>query len=113
MASFDAKHSHRSLDVARRRVDDRTILAAIVYVTTTGCAWRQVPPVFGASWQTVSRRFTEWSAARVSQAVPDPAGRARHARRSGLVAARGKGRQPTDRRRSQRASGGGKTRSPP
>ncbi|MGJ6964948.1 IS5 family transposase [Streptosporangium sp. G11] len=49
----------------RRRVDDRMILAAIVYVATTGCAWRQLPPVFGASWQTVNRRFAEWSAARV------------------------------------------------
>ncbi|WP_434096225.1 IS5 family transposase [Streptosporangium roseum] len=49
----------------RRRVDDRVILAAIVYVATTGCAWRQLPPVFGASWQTVNRRFAEWSAARV------------------------------------------------
>jgi transposase len=49
----------------RRRVGDRVVLAAIVYVATTGCAWRQLPPVFGASWQTVHRRFTEWSAARV------------------------------------------------
>lgn len=32
---------------------------------TTGCTWRQLPPVFGASWQTVHRRFTEWSGARV------------------------------------------------
>ncbi|GAA2772696.1 transposase [Nonomuraea dietziae] len=37
-----------------------------MYVATSGCAWRQLPlPVFGASWQTVNRRFTEWSAARV------------------------------------------------
>ncbi|MGW4421725.1 IS5 family transposase [Streptosporangium sp. NPDC004631] len=49
----------------RRRVDDRMILAAIVYVATTGCAWRRLPPIFGASWQTVNRRFAEWSAARV------------------------------------------------
>lgn len=27
--------------------------------------WRQLPPVFGASWQTVHRRFTFWSDARV------------------------------------------------
>ncbi|WP_091104614.1 transposase [Nonomuraea pusilla] len=47
----------------RRRVDDRTILAAIGYVATTGCAWRQLLPVFGASWQTVNRRFAEWSQA--------------------------------------------------
>lgn len=46
-------------------LDDRLILAAIVYVATTGCAWRQLPPIFGASWQTVHRRFAEWSAARV------------------------------------------------
>ncbi|MEU4534422.1 transposase [Streptosporangium sp. NPDC023825] len=32
---------------------------------TTGCTWRQLPPVLGASWQTVHRRFTEWSGARV------------------------------------------------
>ncbi|MBB6546945.1 transposase [Nonomuraea rubra] len=30
-------------------MEDRVILAAIVYVATTGCAWRQLPPVFGAS----------------------------------------------------------------
>nr|WP_244409218.1 IS5 family transposase [Streptomyces albofaciens] len=49
----------------RRRCDDRAVLAAIVFVATTGCTWRQLPPVFSASWQTVHRRFTEWSAARV------------------------------------------------
>lgn len=36
----------------RRRVDDRLILAAIVFVATSGCTWRQLPPVFGASWQS-------------------------------------------------------------
>jgi len=41
------------------------VLAAIVFVATTGCTWRQLPPIFGASWQTVHRRFTEWTAARV------------------------------------------------
>jgi transposase len=49
----------------RRRCDDRAVLAAIVFVATSGCTWRQLPPVFGASWQTVHRRFTDWSAARV------------------------------------------------
>ena len=49
----------------RRRCDDRAVLAAIVFVATSGCAWRQLPPVFDASWQTVHRRFTDWSAARV------------------------------------------------
>nr|BFE37775.1 hypothetical protein GCM10010200_100260 [Actinomadura rugatobispora] len=41
------------------------MLAAIVFVATTGCTWRQIPPVFGASWQTIYRRFAEWSDARV------------------------------------------------
>lgn len=49
----------------RRRCDDRAVLAAIIFVATSGCTWRQVPPVFGASWQTVHRRFTDWSTARV------------------------------------------------
>nr|WP_246342736.1 IS5 family transposase [Actinomadura verrucosospora] len=49
----------------RRRADDRNVLAAIVFVATTGCTWRQLPPIFGASWQTVHRRFTEWTQERV------------------------------------------------
>ncbi len=47
-------------------VDDRTIPAAIMYVaTTTGCAWQQLPPAFGASWRPMHRRFTERSTSRV------------------------------------------------
>lgn len=49
----------------RRRCDDRADLAAIIFVATSGCTRRQLPPVFGASWQTVHRRFTAWSSARV------------------------------------------------
>ncbi|MBO1414065.1 transposase [Streptomyces sp. FH025] len=49
----------------RQRAGDREVLAAIVFAASTGCSWRQLPPVFGASWQTVHRRFTEWTAARV------------------------------------------------
>ncbi|WP_107082035.1 transposase [Streptomyces caatingaensis] len=43
------------------RADDRDVLAAIVFLAGSGCSWRQLPPVFGASWQTVHRRFTEWT----------------------------------------------------
>ncbi|TXS52264.1 transposase [Streptomyces sp. t39] len=50
----------------RRRADDRAVLAAIIFVATSGGTWRQLPPVFGASWQTVHRRFSEWTAARAS-----------------------------------------------
>ena len=44
-------------------VDDRAVFTAIVYVLTTGCAWRHLPPSFGASAPTAHRRFTAWTAA--------------------------------------------------
>ncbi|MGW7614226.1 transposase, partial [Streptomyces sp. NPDC054766] len=40
----------------RRRAGDRECLAAIVFVATSGCTWRQLPPVFGPAWPTVYRR---------------------------------------------------------
>jgi transposase len=49
----------------RRRYGDREVLAAIIFVATTGCTWQQLPPVFGASGPTAHRRFTEWTQARV------------------------------------------------
>ena len=38
-------------------IDARAVLAAIVYVLTTGCAWRQLPPGFEVSKATAHRRF--------------------------------------------------------
>lgn len=49
----------------RRRHGDREVLAAIIFVATTGCTWAQLPPVFGPSGPTAHQRFTEWSRARV------------------------------------------------
>ncbi len=49
----------------RRRHGDRELLAAIVFVATSGCTWQQLPPGFGPSGMTAFRRFTEWSQARV------------------------------------------------
>ncbi|MGA5364236.1 IS5 family transposase [Streptomyces purpurascens] len=49
----------------RRRYGDREVLAAIIFVATTGCTWRPLPPRFGPSGPTAHRRFTEWSTARV------------------------------------------------
>ncbi|MFD6823874.1 IS5 family transposase [Streptomyces sp. NPDC060085] len=57
--------SRRPQGGGRRRADDRGVLAEIVFVARSGCTWRQLPPVFGASWQTVHRRFTHWSQGRV------------------------------------------------
>ncbi|MFF8382020.1 IS5 family transposase [Streptomyces sp. NPDC015661] len=56
---------HRPQGGGRRRAGDREVLAAIVFVATSGCTWRQLPPVFGACWQTVYKRFARWSGERV------------------------------------------------
>jgi transposase len=50
----------------RRRHGDREVLAAIVFVATSGCTWQQLPSAsFGPSGATAHRRFAEWSKARV------------------------------------------------
>lgn len=46
-------------------IDDEAVFAAIVYVLVSGCAWRVLPPCFGASKWTVHRRFVIWSKAGV------------------------------------------------
>ncbi|WP_308345631.1 transposase, partial [Streptomyces sp. ISL-94] len=46
----------------RRRHGDREVLAAIVFVATSGRTWQQLPAVsFGPSGATAHRRFSEWS----------------------------------------------------
>ncbi len=64
----------------RRRYGDREVLAAVVFVATTGCPWRQLPPVFGPSGPTAHRRFTEWSRtgvwAELRRLLPDEPGTA-------------------------------------
>lgn len=50
----------------RRRHGDREVLAAIVFVATSGCTWQQLSSAsFGPSGATAHRRFSEWSKARV------------------------------------------------
>ncbi|MFE3375131.1 transposase [Streptomyces anulatus] len=50
----------------RRRHGDREVLAAIVFVATSGCTWRQLPSAssFDPSGATAHRPFSEWSKAR-------------------------------------------------
>jgi transposase len=43
--------------------DDRAVFTAIVFVLTSGCAWRHLPPSFGVSMPTAHRRFTAWTEA--------------------------------------------------
>jgi len=56
-------------------VDQRAVFTAVVYVLTSGCAWRMLPPSFGVSVPTAHRRFTVWTNAgvwqRLQRAVPD------------------------------------------
>jgi len=49
----------------RRRHGDREVLAAIIFVASSGCTWQQLPPGFGPSAATAHRRFCEWSRAGV------------------------------------------------
>jgi transposase len=49
----------------RRRAGDRECLAAIIFVATSRCTWRQLPPVFDPARPTVYRRFAQWSLDRV------------------------------------------------
>jgi transposase len=44
-------------------VDDRAVFTSIVFVLTSGCAWRHLPPSFGVSPATAHRRFTAWTEA--------------------------------------------------
>ncbi|MFE3830255.1 transposase [Streptomyces sp. NPDC059092] len=41
--------------------DERAVFTAVVYVLTTGCAWRYPPPTFGTASSTAHRRFTVWT----------------------------------------------------
>lgn len=65
----------------RRRAGDRETFAAIVFVATSGCTWRQLPPDLGPSWQTVYRRFAQWHRAdvwtRLQRVVRDARGEQR------------------------------------
>lgn len=63
------EHPKRHQGGGRRRIDDRTALAAIVYVLQTGCAWGALPTSFGISAPTAHRRFTEWVRGGVFEAL--------------------------------------------
>lgn len=45
----------------RQRVDDRAVLAAVLFVVTSGVAWRGLPAYFEVAPATAYRRFVEWN----------------------------------------------------
>jgi transposase len=59
-------------------VDDRAVFTAVVFVVTSGCAWRYLPPSFKVTVPTAHRRLTDWTAAglwpRLHRAVLDELG---------------------------------------
>lgn len=59
-------------------VEERAVFAAVVYVLTSGCAWRHLPESFGVSPATAHRRFSVWTEAglwcRLHRAVLDELG---------------------------------------
>jgi hypothetical protein len=59
----------------KRDRDARMVLTTAGFVLTTGCAWRHLPPVFGASRATVQRRFVSWTEAALAAAAAARAGR--------------------------------------
>ncbi|WP_443052100.1 transposase [Streptomyces sp. NBC_00250] len=42
-------------------IDQRAVFTAVVYVLTSGCAWRYQAPTFGVSPATAHRRFSVWT----------------------------------------------------
>lgn len=50
-------------------VDERAVFTAVVFVLTSGCAWRHLPPSFGVSVPTAHRRFMVWAEAGVFDAL--------------------------------------------
>jgi transposase len=41
--------------------DDRAVFTAVLFVLTSGCAWRDLPPSFGVTVPTARGRFIEWT----------------------------------------------------
>nr|WP_238352355.1 transposase [Kribbella solani] len=44
-------------------IEARTVFTAVVYVLTSDCAWRQLPPAFSISQATAHRHFHSWTKA--------------------------------------------------
>ncbi len=60
----------------RTRVGDRAVFVAVVYVLTSGCAWRRLPVSFGIAVPTAYRRFVEWNGVRLWDRLFDSVHRA-------------------------------------
>lgn len=61
----------------RSRVGDRAVFVAVVFVLTSGCAWRRLPDSFGIAVPTAYRRFVEWTGVRLWENLYDAAAAAK------------------------------------
>ncbi|UGT72055.1 IS5 family transposase [Nocardia gipuzkoensis] len=72
------KFSPRTQGGGTAPVDQRAVFTAVVYVLTSGCAWRMLPASFGVTVPTAHRRFSVWTRAgvwrRLHRAVLDELG---------------------------------------
>ena len=59
----------RSPPRGRPAIDNRIIVAAILFLLKTGIAWGDLPREMGCSYKTCLRRLKEWTTARVGQRV--------------------------------------------
>lgn len=49
----------REGDPGRTGADNRVFVDAVLWITTTGVPWRDLPPEFG-KWNSVFQRFRRW-----------------------------------------------------
>ena len=47
------------------------MFVAVIYVLTSGCAWRRLPVTFGIAVPTAYRRFVEWNGVRLWERLYD------------------------------------------
>jgi transposase len=65
--------------------DDRQTFTAIVFVLTTGCAWRHLPPTFGVSHQPRTDASPNGPKPQPERGIPPPCARFGATGISGLV----------------------------
>ena len=51
-----------------RRMDDRMVLSAIIFLIRNGLAWRHLPEFYG-NWKSIYSRFSRWSRAGITAKI--------------------------------------------
>ncbi|MBH0781783.1 transposase [Nocardia sp. NEAU-351] len=64
---LSAKFESRAQGGGTAPVDERVVFTAVVFVLTSGCAWRMLPPSFRVTVPTAHRRFTDAASIRAKE----------------------------------------------